>query len=312
MPLTSDNFQPRAYGGDDLTRGLRYVGECNVVNDFCGCPHPGDVVHFMSNSLRGRNLEQHIYLWEDEAAEIFGLVLLYPARFAGFDLLVHPRQRGGEVERTLIGWSERLEWEVVQRAEDDKREIGSDVMEGDDARAALLSEAGYRASEEPYMRYASRSLHTPLPQAPLPEGFTIRAVVGEEDAELLREVHSGSFGSKWQPGEYLQVMRTPGFQMERELVVVAPDGRFAAFLIYWLDPISQSGLFEPVGCHQEFQRRGLSKALMVEGMRRMAAQGMRTALVRHFAGNAAASALYGSAGFTKKYEIADFRKVMIE
>jgi ribosomal protein S18 acetylase RimI-like enzyme len=151
-----------------------------------------------------------------------------------------------------------------------------------------------------------------LPEAQLPQGFTIRSVVGEEDVERLCEVHSGSFGSQWQPDDYLRVMRTPGFQIENELVVVAPDGRFAAFLIYWPDPISQSGLFEPVGCHQEFQRRGLSKALMVEGMRRMAAQGMKTALVRHFATNAAARALYASAGFTTKYEIADFRKVMRE
>jgi hypothetical protein len=39
---------------------------------------------------------------------------------------------------------------------------------------------------------------------------------------------------------------------------------------------------------------------------------MRTALVRYFANNAAASALYASAGFTMKHEIADFRKVMSE
>jgi ribosomal protein S18 acetylase RimI-like enzyme len=307
---TADNLQPRPYRGDDLAKVLRFVGECNLLNDFCGCPHPGDVLHFMSNTLRGRNLAQHLYLWEDEAEEIFALVLLYPARFAGFDLLVHPRRRGGEVERVLIAWSEQAEWGLVQQSGGDQREIGSDVMECDGIRAALLGEAGYKASAEPYMCYTTRSLQTSIPEAPLPDGFTMRAVVGEEDAELLREVHSGSFGSQWQPGEYWNVMRTPGFQVECELVVVTPDGRFAAFLVYWLDPISQSGLFEPVGCHQEFQRRGLSKALMVEGMRRMVAQGMRTAMVRYLARNAAASALYGSAGFTTKYAIADFRKGM--
>ena len=201
---------------------------------------------------------------------------------------------------------------MVQQPAGDRRDIGSDVMQCDGVRAALLVEAGYRASAEPYYLYTARPLHSQLPEAQLPQGFTIRSVAGEEDVERLCEVHSGSFGSQWQPDDYLRVMRTPGFQMENELVVVAPDGRFAAFLIYWPDPISRSGLFEPVGCHQEFQRRGLSKALMVEGMRRMAAQGMKTALVRHSATNAAARALYGSAGFTTKYEIADFRKVMRE
>ncbi len=105
-------------------------------------------------------------------------------------------------------------------------------------------------------------------------------------------------------------MRTPGFEIERELVVVAPDGRFAAFLVYWLDPASRSGLFEPVGCHREYQRRGLATALMVEGLRRMVAAGMRSAIVKHNSDNPAAAALYRSVGFRTRYTITDFRKPM--
>jgi mycothiol synthase len=114
----------------------------------------------------------------------------------------------------------------------------------------------------------------------------------------------------WQPGEYLNVMRTPGFHVDRELIVVAPDGRFAAFLIYWIDPVSKSGLFEPVGCHRDFQRLGLTRALMYEGMRRMVAHGMTTAVVKHqpTQKNPAAAALYRSVGFSLKYTIADYRK----
>src|SRR5260370_42434798 len=98
-------------------------------------------------------------------------------------------------------------------------------------------------------------------------------------------------------------MHTPGFHLDRELIVVAPDGRFAAFLVYWIDPISKSGLFEPVGRHPDFQRRGVTKALMYEGLRRMAAQGMTMAIVVHEAPrkNPASTALYRSVGFTPKY-----------
>ena len=105
-------------------------------------------------------------------------------------------------------------------------------------------------------------------------------------------------------------MRTPGFQIDHELVVVAPDGRFAAFIIIWLDPISRTGLFEPVGCHRDFQRRGLTSALMYEGMRRMRAAGMETAIVCYHADNVSGVPLYRSVGFQMRYEITEYRKPM--
>jgi ribosomal protein S18 acetylase RimI-like enzyme len=123
-------------------------------------------------------------------------------------------------------------------------------------------------------------------------------------------VHDSAFTPKWAGGAYLPVVRTPGYAIERELVVVAPDGRFTAFLVYWLDPLSRSGLFEPVGCHSDFRRRGLTTALLYEGMRRMVAQGMRTAIVNHHTDNLAAAALYRSVGFQTVYAITDYRKLM--
>jgi len=136
----------------------------------------------------------------------------------------------------------------------------------------------------------------------------MRPVAGEHEAALVAEVHNGAFAPKWDAEKYLAVMRTPGFQIDHELVVVAPDGRFAAFVIIWLDPISRSGYFEPVGCHRDFQRRGLTSALMYEGMRRMRAAGMETAIVRYHADNEAGVPLYRSVGFQTRYQIAEYRK----
>ena len=83
--------------------------------------------------------------------------------------------------------------------------------------------------------------------------------------------------------------------------------------IYWVDPVSKSGLFEPVGCRKDFQRLGLAKALMYEGMRRMIAQGMATAIVLHQPeqDNPASAALYRSVGFSLRYTITDYRKQIL-
>jgi mycothiol synthase len=59
------------------------------------------------------------------------------------------------------------------------------------------------------------------------------------------------------------------------------------------------GNFEPVATHPDFARRGFATAVMIEGLRRLRAAGMRWAIVRTPFGNAAARALYESLGFEK-------------
>jgi mycothiol synthase len=296
-------------GGSELPKILQFVGECNVLANFCGYLHSGDICHYLSNSLRGRDLEQYFYIYEVDR-QVLGLVMLYPAHHSGYSVLVHPRYRGQGLESSLVTWAEQQTQKILQVAGSDISWISSEVMNCDTIRRDILQVQGYVASNEPAFYYTMRSLQIPIPRSNLPIGFTMRSVAGEEEAEVVQAVHASAFGSIWQPGEYRNVMRTPGFHVDRELVVVAPDGRFAAFLSYWIDPISKSGLFEPVGCHKDFQRLGLTRALMYEGMRRMISHGMTMAIVLHQPEqeNPASAALYRSVGFSLRYTISDYRK----
>jgi ribosomal protein S18 acetylase RimI-like enzyme len=289
----------RPYRAEDLDRLLRFAGECNRTPGAGWLLHPGDVVHFMSNTLRGRDLERHVFLYEEDNGRLRALALLYPGDAHGYDLLVEPDLRGADpdaFEAEAMGWADT-------RAGGAKQSLVGDAI-----RARILKRLGYSASGAPRELYTTRSLRDPIPDKPLPDGFTMRPVVGEQEAGLAAAVHNGAFTPKWDTEQYLAVMRTPGFHIDHELVVVAPDERFAAFLIIWLDPISGSGLFEPVGCHRDFQRRGLASALMYEGMRRMRAAGMETAVVRYNADNVGGVPLYRSVGFQTRYEIVEYRK----
>lgn len=102
----------------------------------------------------------------------------------------------------------------------------------------------------------------------------------------------------------------PGFALRGQggdLEVESPDGTLAAFTTIWLDDVNSVGLFEPVGTEPEFQRQGLARAVMSEGLHRMRVAGMRTAQVEHEITNAPAAALYESLGFTVAYETLGFR-----
>jgi mycothiol synthase len=78
---------------------------------------------------------------------------------------------------------------------------------------------------------------------------------------------------------------------------VAPDGRFAAFTLVWYDAAMRMGLFEPVGCDPEFQRRGLARAVMTEGMRRLHALGAARAHVNAWRDDSAGAHAYRAIGF---------------
>lgn len=302
-------FRLRPYAASDLERMLAFVGEC-FVGDTCQTVHTGDVLHCMSSAWRGQSVADYFTLCEeDQTGALVGAVIVYPARYAGYFVVVHPARRGGDLERALIAHGDAAMRRVMQAA-NQQDAYACDAADCDTVRRDLLAEAGYAAPAEPYMFLNTRSLDEPIPASILPDGFTIRAVEGEHEAEALGVVHSGAFGSTWTGEEYRKVMRTPGFHSERELVVVAPDGRLAAFAIYWVDPVSRSGLFEPVGCHRDFQRMGLTKALLYEGLRHMQSHNLTTAVVLNLAASPAAAALYHSVGFRPLYGILNYRKAM--
>ncbi|HEU5102850.1 MAG TPA: GNAT family N-acetyltransferase [Roseiflexaceae bacterium] len=77
-----------------------------------------------------------------------------------------------------------------------------------------------------------------------------------------------------------------------DLVAIAPEEDIAAFCTIWFDDVTRSGYFEPVATVPAHQRRGLGKAVMTEGLRRLQGIGATTVFVS--GSSTAANALYRS------------------
>lgn len=292
----------RSYQPADLARLLETLGAWNAATGGCGLLHPGDVVHGMANGLRGRDPANFYELAEDERGNLLGMAMVYRPSLAGFDVCVAPDQRGSPAEQALVDWAEARAWAVMQAANVANETVNSDVMDCDPVRRQLLEARGYRDTGPSHI-HTNRSLRGALPDMPLPHGYTFSTAAEFGNPDAIGSCHASAFGSSWPPGTYAAVLATPGFDASRELLVIAPDGRPAAFTVWWPDPVSRIGLFEPVGCAAEFQRRGLTRALLFEGMRRMQAAGMTTAAVNHELPeeNAASAGLYASIGFEARY-----------
>jgi ribosomal protein S18 acetylase RimI-like enzyme len=107
-------------------------------------------------------------------------------------------------------------------------------------------------------------------------------------------------------------LQAPEYIPALDLVVTAPDGWLAAFCIGWLDRQGlggrPSGQIEPLGVHPDFRRRGLGRAVLLEGLRRLVAHGAEQLLVETDDYRDAAYALYESASFRVAHKILLYRK----
>ena len=98
---------------------------------------------------------------------------------------------------------------------------------------------------------------------------------------------------------YRRLRAAPLYDPELDVVLEDEAGRFLSYCIGWVDTANLIGHFEPVGCRPDSTGRGYARAVTLEGMRRMRARGLHTALVGTESVNERARVLYPSCGFVE-------------
>jgi GNAT superfamily N-acetyltransferase len=295
-------------GAADLKLLQDFNAAAIAVTDHCGYLHPGDIPHHIYNGNKYYDPAELMIIWEDDQG-IAAWMLANP-RFKCFDAQVRPDLRGGDLEYEVLEIAYDHTAALMRQHNIESDWIFADAFQDDKARNELLLDLGWKPDhEEPYVlnRMEINSIEIP----DLPEGFLFRSATGIEDAAALAKIHNAAFNpTNWTPELYHKVMESPGYDPSRELVIQAPDGTFVAFAVTWHDHLNRTGLFEPVGTHRDFQRRGFGKALMLYGLQQMAAAGMKYATVAHFGDNESARRLYQACGF-KPWHLQDgYKKEM--
>lgn len=215
--------------------------------------------HFITKFIGSgtQQWEAEIRLWENESGDIVGVVN-HEGRLGEAFLQIHPDYHHLETE--MIAWAEENIYETV----DNRRQLSVWVFGDDSHRTEVLQGRGYE--HVGISRKFVRSLQDPVSSAPLPDGYTLRSLRPDDDLAKRCYVMGRAFGSEPLPVEIYQMLQqAQGYQLERDLIVEAPDGAFAAFTLVWYEPISKIGMYEPVGTDPDYQRQGLGRALMVAG-----------------------------------------------
>jgi mycothiol synthase len=303
MPLTmrlyreeEDYWRIRAF--------LREVFEANGRRELSWQAYRFDYwrCHGLSNLGQGQ-LERDVFLWEATGGALAAVLNREEPGHAY--LQVHPVHGTPELEEEMIEVAERR---LAVHWKDGRRRLWVWTQQAHADRQAILARRGYRpACEAGYDR--RRPISAPIDDAPLPPGYTIRAL--GEGAELLERCYAS--GLAFHDGDiqvaaenradvtwYRNIQNAPLYRRDLDIVAVAPDGAIASFCTIWFDDVTRTGAFEPVATAPAHRKRGLGKAVLCEGLRRLRRMGATDAFVGSY--ELAAHALYSSAGFTE-YEL---------
>jgi mycothiol synthase len=176
------------------------------------------------------------------------------------------------------------------------------------AAARLAADAGYTRARE-LLQLATEPLgSSDLPAPQVPEGVTLRSV-RDGDAEDWARVNNAAFS--WHPEqsdqpveEYAARLRDPEF--DRDSVVIAERGadhRLLGFHETKMHAAHPSGLrmgeVYVIGVDPQVHARGVGRALLLEGMRRLVGAGAEAVELYVESDNASALPLYRSTGFTR-------------
>jgi mycothiol synthase len=251
-------------------------------------------------------------LWETADGRLAGMV-----HHEGDEIWmqIHPDYRDW-IEAPMLEFGEA---HFAQPNAAGQKQVHVTVYEYDAPRWRLLQKRGYEKMPYGWITRWMRLGNQPLREPVVADGYTMRPTyppsAGEAhwaDCQHMATLLNIAFG---RPLDFHQAADTHNFYAkapiylnELNLVMVAPDGSFAAHAALNYDVANRYAIFEPVCTHPDHRQRGLAKALMLEALRRVRPMGAK--IIEVSTGDAdAANALYDSLGFTEYYKAYAWKKV---
>ena len=230
--------------------------------------------HYIKTCTILTAVEKGMALWKNSDEKI--IAALNHLGGSELRLQVHPHFRSAELEHEMLAYAEENYYAV---AEDGRRYIYMPIFEDDIQRQEIAKNRGY-IKEYGWGHHYRRSLDSAIPDAPIPLGYTIRSM-GDVQEYPARSWASWRAFHNDEPDEnydgdyswYANLQSAPLYRRDLDVVAVASDGRIASFCTIFYDDYTRSAVTVLVGTAAEDWRRGLGKAVMTEGFRRLKEMG---------------------------------------
>jgi predicted N-acetyltransferase YhbS len=116
-------------------------------------------------------------------------------------------------------------------------------------------------------------------------------------ADSTRCPHHMTISRRNHPDTEQRLRQTSLYRPDLDLVVHDQHGNVAAYGLFWHDPVTATGLVEPMRTEDDHQRRGLARHVLTAGVALLADAGVERIKIVYDPENPAAGHLYRSVGF---------------
>lgn len=260
---------------DDFWRARNFLREVFPLND--RLEHSWNVArldywrwHYILTCNICKSVEAGMALWENADGKI--IAALNHLGGSELRLHMHPHFYSADLEHEMLAYTEERYFATT---EDGRRYIYLPIFEDDTRRQELVQSRGYK--KQPGWGHHYRcDLTAPLPVSPTPSGYNIRSM-GDESEHASRSWCSWRAFHNDEPDSnydgdyswYANLQSAPLYRRDLDVVAAAPDGNIAAFCTIYYDDYTRSAVTVLVGVAAEHWRRGLGKAVMTEGLKRL-------------------------------------------
>jgi GNAT superfamily N-acetyltransferase len=280
---------------DDLEAVLGLIRQARPAAQLADYPGVVDLREMLSTP----SYQAQTYLWHDAGGRLRAYAI-FDAPNLSFEVL--SGEERGEIEEHILRWVEQLACRPEHLAGETPT-LETSCQDHQIERIALLERVGFVREPDCGLHYI-RPLDLPIATPELPPGFTIRSIEEEHEADAWVMLHRAAWGTEWMTVEYRHSMtRVPHYDPALDLVAVAPDGTLAAYCFCYISPEENAltgrndGYTDPMVTHPDYQRRGLSRALLLEGLRRLKDRGVENARTGTGSENIAMQRTAESVGF---------------
>lgn len=241
-------------------------------------------------------LDEVAFLWEDAGGDLVAFLMPDGGRGEAH-LNVHPAHQTAELEEKMLDVAEEHLHIVDEKG---RRRLTVWSPQTDALLPGILERRGYVKGEWAEHQHR-RDMSAPIPDAPIAPGYAIRSL--GDGLELLERCYASGLGfhdddikiaveNRDDPTWYRNIQNAPLYRRDLDIVAIAPDGSVASFCTIWFDDVTRTAYFEPVATVPAHRRRGLGRAVMTEGLRRLQRMGALVAFVGGYSPEA--NGLYAS------------------
>ena len=167
--------------------------------------------------------------------------------------------------------------------------LGVEIDRTDDSLRRALTGHGFADEEDGVVETWLAAADVPS-ISPLLDGYRLARRTDTPDRPHHMILRSG-------PDVAARLAQTSLYRPDLDLVVFDDDDTPAAYGLFWYDPVTATGLVEPMRTEDDHQRRGLARHVLTTGLRLLAEAGAERIKICYRPGNPPARDLYLGVGF---------------